>query len=240
MSDAWIVIPKWDNFQHRDMARSSVPPWVKMYTRLLSDDDYLGLSHHQRGVLMGIWLEYARSTRQLRGSTATLTRRLGQRVTTRDLTALNHAGFIGFSASKPASGIASLEVEVEVEVQDLDLGTLVPGPVFDLSQAREKTGHDAHASEQAQTFTRQTIAASLDNVVPVKTRSERVLEACGITTAHPTYNDEWAKAHRATKNAAQGDIIAAIEAANGPGVNDKFAVALKTLANRNRARRAAA
>jgi hypothetical protein len=102
-AEMWIVIPKWEEFQHRDAARSKVPPWVKTWTRLLSDDDFLDLSHHLRGVLLGIWLEYARSTRQLRGSTVALTRRLGQRVTARDLESLSDAGFIAFSASKPAS-----------------------------------------------------------------------------------------------------------------------------------------
>jgi hypothetical protein len=115
--DQWIVIPRWEDFQHRDMARSSVPPWIKTYTRLLANDDYLALSHHLRGVLLGIWLEYARSTRQLRGSTSALSRRLGQRVTTRDLQSLNDAGFIGFSASKPASNLASALAGVEVEVE---------------------------------------------------------------------------------------------------------------------------
>jgi hypothetical protein len=99
------------------MARSKVPPWIKTFTKLLSDDDYLALSHHLRGVLLGIWLEYARARRQLRGSTVTLTRRLGQRVTTRDLEALNDAGFIAFSASKPArtdaGDVAGLEGEGE-------------------------------------------------------------------------------------------------------------------------------
>lgn len=102
----WIVIPGWDEFQHRDVMRTkNVPPWIKAYTRLLSDDEYLDLSHHLRGVLLGLWLEYARSTRQLRDSTVALTRRLGQRVTRRDLESLNDAGFIAFSASKPASSL---------------------------------------------------------------------------------------------------------------------------------------
>lgn len=100
--ELWIVIPHWEEFQHRDVTRSdNVPYWIKAYTKLLSDDDFLDLSHHLRGVLFGLWLEYARSTRQLRDSTVALTRRLGQRVTRRDLETLSHAGFIAFSASKP-------------------------------------------------------------------------------------------------------------------------------------------
>ena len=115
----WIVIPKWDEFQHRDMARSSVPPWIKTYTKLMGDDDFLDLSFHLRGILVSLWLEYAAARRQLRGSPSRLSRRLGKRITARDIESLYHAGFIGFSASKPASNVdsedASLEVEVEVE-----------------------------------------------------------------------------------------------------------------------------
>ena len=103
MMEGWIVIPNWEQFQHRDVGRSKVPPWVKSYTRLLSDDDYLSLSWEQRGLLHGIWLEYARSLRQLPASRTSLSRRLGMTVRASQLEALNHAGFISFSASKPAS-----------------------------------------------------------------------------------------------------------------------------------------
>lgn len=95
------MIPKWDGkdgFQHysdRD------PTWIKDYRRQLSNDEYLGLSFHLRGILSGLRLSYAAANRQLSDNTLTLTRRLGQRVTRRDLEALNHAGFIRFSASKP-------------------------------------------------------------------------------------------------------------------------------------------
>jgi hypothetical protein len=111
----WIVISRWDDFQHRDMARSSVPPWIKNLTRLLSDEAYLELTPHRRALLHGLWLEYARTRRELPENTLSLSRRLAMKVTTRDLEALNHAGFIGFSAVKPAVKVASLEVEVEVE-----------------------------------------------------------------------------------------------------------------------------
>ena len=111
--DGWIVIPRWDEFQHRDMARSTVPPWIKLYTRLLHDDDYLDLTAHQRAVLHGIWLTYASARRQLSVNTASLSSHLRLRVMTRDLEALNHAGFIEFSASRPAGKVAGLEVEVE-------------------------------------------------------------------------------------------------------------------------------
>jgi hypothetical protein len=98
MSERYIVIPRWEEFQHY---RDRDPVWVKVYTRLLSDDGFRDLTFHQRGVLVSLWIEYARSGRQLRDNTATLTRQLGGRVMTRDIEALTHAGFITFSASAP-------------------------------------------------------------------------------------------------------------------------------------------
>src|SRR4051794_32530207 len=109
----WIVVCRWDEFQHRDMSRSSVPPWIKVYTNLLHNDSYLGLTGHQRAVLQGLWLEYASTHAHLPLTTRSLSARLRLRVMMRDIEALNHAGFIEVSASKPASEPASLDVDVE-------------------------------------------------------------------------------------------------------------------------------
>ena len=98
MSEGWIVVRNWERFQHY---RDRNPAWIKDYTEQLSDQAYLELSFHQRGVLHGLRMEYARSTRQIRDSTLTVSRRLGQRVSRATLDALNHAGFSEFSASKP-------------------------------------------------------------------------------------------------------------------------------------------
>jgi hypothetical protein len=95
----WIVIPNWDEFQHYKDGRD--PFWIKSYVKLLHKDEYMDLTFHQRGVLHGLWITYARSGRQLRDNTATLTRQLGHRVMRRDLEALNHAGFIQFQ-SRPS------------------------------------------------------------------------------------------------------------------------------------------
>jgi hypothetical protein len=121
--ERWIVIPRWDDFQHADAARSRTLPWIKSWTRLLSDNAYLDLTGHQRAILHGIWLEYARSHCQLTLSTVSLTRRLGLRVTTQHLEALNHAGFIHFSASKPASKPASSIARTEERRVEEPLGS---------------------------------------------------------------------------------------------------------------------
>ena len=100
MSENYVWIRNWDRFQHY---KDRDPTWIKNYRALLSSDEYLGLTMSERGVLHGIWLAYASSNRALRGHTASLTRRLGQRVTSEQLTSLNHAGFIQLLASKPLS-----------------------------------------------------------------------------------------------------------------------------------------
>lgn len=97
----YIHIRNWDKFQHPDATkRGNNPKWIKSLTPLLSDDDYLNLTGHQRAVLHGIWLEYARSGQQLALSTGSLSRRLSLRVTKRTLTALNQAGFIEIRQDK--------------------------------------------------------------------------------------------------------------------------------------------
>jgi len=111
--ERWIVVNKWDEFQHPDALRTGNIPWLKTFTRLLSDDAYLGLNAGERAVLHGIWLEYARSRGQLRLAHGSLTRRLNLKVRQEHLDALNHAGFIHFSASKPASTIASTPASTE-------------------------------------------------------------------------------------------------------------------------------
>jgi hypothetical protein len=104
--DLWIVIPSWERFQHY---KDRDPNWIKNYTALLNDPDYLTLTAHQRGVLHGLWLIYASSHCRVRANTASLSRQLGVRVSSRQLTSLNHAGFIQLSASKPLALARSRE-----------------------------------------------------------------------------------------------------------------------------------
>ena len=103
----WIVMRNFERFQHRDALRTGGIPWLKTYTALLSDEDYLGLSAGARAVLHGLWLEYARSRGRIRLVPASLTARLGLRVRLEHIEALIHAGFLELSASKPASNLAS-------------------------------------------------------------------------------------------------------------------------------------
>jgi hypothetical protein len=126
VTDRWIVVPSWERFQHRDAARAVVPAWIKVYPSLLSHDAFLELTPHRRALLLGVWLEYARTRRQLPEDTAKLSRRLAQRVLRRDLEALNDAGFIAFSASRPASDAAGADASLEIEIEKKD--PLTPSP----------------------------------------------------------------------------------------------------------------
>ena len=106
MSERWIVIPNWDKFQHytdRD------PPWIKLYTELNSNDDWCDLSDAERGLLVTIWIEYARSRGTLKVSR--VPKKIGQASRVRQLERLNHAGFIEFVASKPLALARSRESE---------------------------------------------------------------------------------------------------------------------------------
>ncbi|MCC6312071.1 MAG: hypothetical protein IT345_14290 [Trueperaceae bacterium] len=94
----WIVIENWDRFQHY---RNRDPSWIKNYTALLHDDDYLNLTPPQRALLHGLWMLYAKTHRSVLEDTAMLSSRLGLRVRKDTLESLNRAGFIRFSASRP-------------------------------------------------------------------------------------------------------------------------------------------
>ena len=118
--ERWIVIPNWGKFQHRDAWRSRIPPWICDYTEQTGREEYLRLTLVQRGLLHGIRLEYARSRSQLSASTASLSRRLGVRqILRRDIEALNDAGFLLFSASKPARDSASNIAREDASLEEI-------------------------------------------------------------------------------------------------------------------------
>ena len=114
---SWISVRNWRKFQHYDPAKRA-PKWIKVYAELMSDDAFLGLTGHRRGVLVSLWLEYALSRTCLRLDVKMLNRRLGLDTKMSDWKALADAGFIDILASKPLAECyqdASLEVEVEEE-----------------------------------------------------------------------------------------------------------------------------
>jgi hypothetical protein len=107
--DQWIIVRNWDKFQHYKNRR---PVWIKLYTELTSDSDWLGLSDAQRGLLATIWIEYACAKRRLRVRdivrmeqaadalrTPNRTPEATRKSVGRALVRLNQAGFIIISAS---------------------------------------------------------------------------------------------------------------------------------------------
>src|SRR5262245_45142952 len=110
MPERWIVVEHWNRYQHYG---DRSPAWIKNHLDLLHNDGYLELTPNQRAVLHGLWLLYASAHGEVRENTARLSRQLNLRVMRRTLEALNHAGFIRFSASKPLALTRSGETETE-------------------------------------------------------------------------------------------------------------------------------
>jgi hypothetical protein len=98
MSDEqWIIIPNWNRYQNYT---DRTPPYIKLWLELQDKDEWYALNYTERGLLVSIWLLYARcngivSTQHLHRACTASTRR-------EHLTSLNHAGFIDFSAVKPS------------------------------------------------------------------------------------------------------------------------------------------
>ena len=103
MADRWIIIPNWDKFQHYGYHQR--PPWIKVYTALNSDPKWEALTLGQKGLLVVIWLEYARSSREL--TLKAVAKQAGRSHKAGAIKALETAGFIRL-ASRP-------EVEVDKE-----------------------------------------------------------------------------------------------------------------------------
>lgn len=121
----WLHIRNWDRFQRFNDRR---PTWLRLHLDLHRNDDYLSLSGHRRAILIGLWIEYASRIRRApddsftlcRGlvhNTATLSRQLALKVTTRDLVAVNHAGF---TLLLETECVTIRAVSESLEVRDLD------------------------------------------------------------------------------------------------------------------------
>jgi len=94
----WIEIVKWDDYQHYKNRR---PIWIKLYTDLLDNDDYLALSPGERNLLTELWMLYAVTGARVPLDTRSLSRRLQHRTTSQQLRSLVEAGFLRIRASKP-------------------------------------------------------------------------------------------------------------------------------------------
>lgn len=96
MTGKWIVIPKWEKFQHY---ADRAPIWIKVQTDLNRTDKWRRLSMAERGLVVCLWIEYAASNGLLR--TSDVPGRIGQKIPSRTWDAIWDAGFVEFTASRP-------------------------------------------------------------------------------------------------------------------------------------------
>jgi hypothetical protein len=100
MSDrGWIVVRNWERFQHY---KDRELYFIKDYIAEQHDPEYRALSGFLRGVLQGVRREYAASNGRLPCDTYELSRRLSLRIHIRHIEALETAGKIQISSSRPA------------------------------------------------------------------------------------------------------------------------------------------
>jgi hypothetical protein len=118
MPEQWIHIRNWQKFQHY---KDRQPSWIKVYCELLDDPNFLALTAGERALLLCLWLQFARGRHQVPLSSSWCRAEFHMKVTRGQLEALNHAGFIEFSASKVlASRARSREVDKDVDLKLLD------------------------------------------------------------------------------------------------------------------------
>jgi len=94
--ERWIVVRNWRRFQHY---RDRRPPWIKNWTGLLADQNYLALTPARRALLHGLWLLYAANDTSLRLDVELINTSLGLHAKMRDYVSLSDAGFIDIVAS---------------------------------------------------------------------------------------------------------------------------------------------
>jgi hypothetical protein len=165
--DGWIVVRKWDKFQRYSERR---PPWIKLYTDLNSNDDWLGLSTAARGMLTTIWVEYARSGGHLR--VGTCMQLCGKSARSKHLEALNHAGFIDVLASSPSPTRLGSHTETEEQQERLlraGLSTAVASYAAEAAAAIHN-----HTSKP-----RQLPADLLEQLVTLRGADERTPQVLG-------------------------------------------------------------
>jgi hypothetical protein len=131
----YISVRNWRRFQHYDPAKRA-PLWIKNYVELTKDDDYLTLSSHLRGVLHGIWMEYASARCHLTLNTASLSRRLALRVMRRDIESLVQAGWLAIVDS----------AEIAEGYQEARAAIASRAPAHSLEEEGEKEGEGETSS----------------------------------------------------------------------------------------------
>lgn len=125
-SEGYVYIVGWEKFQHPDAVRSGHMPWVKLYTDLVGNDDWLDLSTADRTLLNGLWMLTGRyGNGRVRADSGYLNSRLKTRKGSLDR--LSKAGFIEVRASKaarPAAGkVAGLDKDRDRDREEVSIET---------------------------------------------------------------------------------------------------------------------
>lgn len=101
MEGQYIWMNGWERFQTFQTKRGKLwtPPWIKHYTGLLDNPDYIELAPRRRAILHGLWLVMGRCPaggRLVLGSSPAKIGRIiaDDTVRKRDIDALNHAGWV--------------------------------------------------------------------------------------------------------------------------------------------------
>ena len=112
--DGWIVIPRWDEFQHY---KDRQPVWIKVYLELADNEDWVKLTLAERGLLVSLWVEFGSARGQL--PLSAVPARVRQKVLSRTIESLADAGFIDIVASKPlALSRARAQTRAREEVRE--------------------------------------------------------------------------------------------------------------------------
>jgi hypothetical protein len=91
-NSARLKVKKWSTFQQ---FRHRNPPWIKLYAKILQDEDFMALSPNSKSILMLAWLIASESADgTIPASPEDLSEKMHQNVTADDVNALIVAGFL--------------------------------------------------------------------------------------------------------------------------------------------------
>jgi hypothetical protein len=135
-SAGFVYVIGWEKFQHPDAVRSGHMPWVKLYTDLVGNDDWLELSPADRTLLNGLWMLTGRyGNGRLRADSGHLNARL--KIRKGSLDRLRDAGFIEIRASKSARPDASNRAGLD---KDRDVGSIEPTKTKSVASSARRNG----------------------------------------------------------------------------------------------------
>lgn len=223
MEPRYLRVKKWRDHQHYN---DREPPWIKMQRKLLKDDKFAELSELEQWQLVRIWVVASASSRftedddgrrcpvlpddeqTLRRAIGTLKRiPLAKLIREGWLIPVDETELLAPSASTVLAPVQAPSIGTEAQrVRGLEV---LPSSVSYTPSLEQGRGRETDVS---------------------RATPEGCIEAIDQATGHQTGGID--KIRRAAKHVAHGGLIHALEACQGPGVNDPLAVALAELKKR--------